>query len=310
MLKVTIYIVLEVSAIISVVFMLMAVRKPKELEIFINEACTNHRTNLFQPIPNSWHHFSRLWKIATLILAAIGFIFLFYGVAVQLLSWMPYDWRGEDDEWEAFSAANGVSGVLAILFIAYLCEVWGTALEFEKIRYYRKCMEGERDELRISKSTKVEIDSTTAGKLALASYRTVEFGQIEIELGELNTHLLQHYKKYDGSYFALITAHNPFLGRYNDTFNEMRQKRLSTEVGERWFYVEAQRIINDKDFIPELALLIFNISKDDALALGRKYQQYTIVYIDESGLAELLACFRHTQGKINTARQKRMSLDT
>lgn len=86
-----------------------------------------------QPLPR--YHPHRLWRIAFIALAIIGWGYIFYGIAIQLLSWMPYDWRTEDGEWLAQQIA------LIVAFVAFVAFCFFLARLVEHIQKHQKLEE-------------------------------------------------------------------------------------------------------------------------------------------------------------------------
>jgi len=89
---------------------------------------------------------------------------------------------------------------------------------------------------------------------------------------------------------ALITAYNPFGEQVLPSINQSNQEQLLTEIESRWNHLPAEGYDPSGQWTAEPSLLVIGISLDDALGLGRKYEQHAILYVDDSGHTNLYAC--------------------
>lgn len=79
--------------------------------------------------PPSWYIPSRLWRTAALVVGFAGATYGCYGLLVQLLFWMPRDWRTEDGVWMALRLATASCWLLALGVVVLLHRVWQQLLD-------------------------------------------------------------------------------------------------------------------------------------------------------------------------------------
>ncbi|MEM1319454.1 MAG: DUF3293 domain-containing protein [Bacteroidota bacterium] len=118
----------------------------------------------------------------------------------------------------------------------------------------------------------------------LAAYRNTTYRvftpdlaiRIGIDNDELNTFLFDN----NAFSWAFISAANPGSEeQLPASINQKRHQQLIQQVLEgRWRYCEAAGQPDSADWQPEPSLLILDISQQEALALGRAFQQKAIVF--------------------------------
>ena len=82
--------------------------------------------------------------------------------------------------------------------------------------------------------------------------------------------------------FAIITAWNPMNGKLPVEENKGRNNELEAVLKEQnLHYYPSIGICGDHS---EESFTVENISKDDAVSLGKRFGQHAIVYCDEEGL--------------------------
>jgi len=95
---------------------------------------------------------------------------------------------------------------------------------------------------------------------------------------------LPHNKKYLEKSFAIITAHNPYMKSTNtiaenNTVNKKLQKNL---LKNRYVFFSS---IGELSGHSEESFIVYSITLDEALEIGRKFQQESIVFNNEKVLA-------------------------
>lgn len=91
--------------------------------------------------------------------------------------------------------------------------------------------------------------------------------------------------------WAFITAWNPKSEALSPIENKQRNELLVEEVKKRSFiYFPGAGVPDDDNWSPEDSFLIVDISKEAAIALGKKYRQNAIVFGEVGGVAELVFC--------------------
>lgn len=115
-----------------------------------------------------------------------------------------------------------------------------------------------------------------------------------------NSRLVKRFQ--DESSFAIISAYRI---NYSEDENRQRQKRLKGEIRKLGFgfneFVSAWQ--EDGETSYERALLIPNIPFDEALKLGNIFDQYSIIYKDDSGCKEYVSSDKYGKS-IGTEIQK------
>ena len=112
---------------------------------------------------------------------------------------------------------------------------------------------------------------------------------LHIRINQHNTELDQFLKGHQ--YWAYITAWNPNSKALPAAENEQRNQALVKELAAKGFtYYPGKGVPNEGDWIPEASFLILDLSKNDALQIGRKYGQKAIVWGQVGSQAGLFFC--------------------
>ena len=77
---------------------------------------------------------------------------------------------------------------------------------------------------------------------------------------------------------ALLSAYNPRSEPTNDYKNRAANRELQKEIASKWPYYKAEGTGLGSTEKAEKSFLILGISRDEALYLGRKYEQHAIIY--------------------------------
>ncbi|MGI8597760.1 MAG: DUF3293 domain-containing protein [Chitinophagaceae bacterium] len=110
---------------------------------------------------------------------------------------------------------------------------------------------------------------------------------IVIRIGQHNAELESLLKQHTATSWAFITAYNPYSKELTDEENKKRHFEL-VHVVSSYTYFEGEGVGEDENWKPEKSLLILEISKDDAMKIGKQFGQNAIVFGKEGGVAELL----------------------
>jgi hypothetical protein len=113
---------------------------------------------------------------------------------------------------------------------------------------------------------------------------------IVIKIDKKSPALDELLRKHQVNEWAYITAWNPFAKVLSDEENDRRQLELK-ELLKDFICFEGEGVGTDPAWKPERSLLVLGIPKNEAMQIGKKFEQYAIVYgrIDEA--AELIALF-------------------
>lgn len=93
------------------------------------------------------------------------------------------------------------------------------------------------------------------------------------------------------STWAYVTASNPGSRQLSDEDNSARLRELEADVvtlGVRAYPGEG--VPDDGRWPPESSLLILGIAREDAVRLGRRYDQVAVVCGELGGVAKLVLC--------------------
>jgi hypothetical protein len=90
---------------------------------------------------------------------------------------------------------------------------------------------------------------------------------------------------------AFITACNPRSRKVSDADNAERMTELESVLRNRGYdYYEGLGVPDNDDWDPEPSYLVVDVSKDEAVELGRKFGQNAVVYCHADGRPTLLDC--------------------
>jgi hypothetical protein len=88
---------------------------------------------------------------------------------------------------------------------------------------------------------------------------------------------------------AFITAWNPFSKSLSVGTNEYRDRELKRYLNVHGFaFVEGEGRGTTEEWPPESSVLAFGISRTRACAIGRRYQQNAVVFVQRGRPAELV----------------------
>jgi hypothetical protein len=89
---------------------------------------------------------------------------------------------------------------------------------------------------------------------------------------------------------AFLTAYNPYSELSDEAINRSYQDQLIAEVTDRWKVLFGEGVDPQGRWRAEPSVLVLGISREEAIALGKKYRQNAILVADEEGSTMLLAC--------------------
>jgi len=110
----------------------------------------------------------------------------------------------------------------------------------------------------------------------------------EIKIGYKNEAFEKWLEKGRFKTFAFITASNPRSKLASDKENSLKNRKLKIELEKVSLVVlPGFGATEDGDWPTEESFWVFDISPDDAVRLGKKYEQNAIVWWEKGGLPEL-----------------------
>ena len=101
--------------------------------------------------------------------------------------------------------------------------------------------------------------------------------KIEIFIGQENEELQTFLKENEIKSWCFITAWNPYSRALSKDENEELNSQLKNDLKPYKIY-SAQGKDSIGNWPPELSFFVANIDENDAIALGKKYQQNAFVY--------------------------------
>jgi len=104
---------------------------------------------------------------------------------------------------------------------------------------------------------------------------------IEIRIGEHNSKLNELLMEHGQVNWAFITAYNPYSHILSGEENKERHSQLINAV-RTYTYFEGEGIGEDPSWQPEKSLLIIGITEENAISIGRKFEQNAIVIGSEN----------------------------
>ena len=115
--------------------------------------------------------------------------------------------------------------------------------------------------------------------------------ELAIKIGEFN-HALNVFLFDNNSFtWAFISASNPFSSMLSEKENSQRHESLTQKAkSKKWRFCEGFGIPSDESWKAEKSLLILDISKKEAIGLGKEYDQNAIVFGRLNQTPELVFC--------------------
>ena len=108
-----------------------------------------------------------------------------------------------------------------------------------------------------------------------------------IQIGVTNDSLNELVIQHNATEWAYITAYNPYSRILTDIENQSRHLELK-ELTRSYLTYEGHGVGTDAAWEPELSLLILGINKEEAIVLGKRFEQNAIVYGKINNVPELL----------------------
>ena len=108
-----------------------------------------------------------------------------------------------------------------------------------------------------------------------------------IKIGQINPALDRLLDDYNATVWAYITPWNPYCTPLSEQENMDRLLKLKRKL-EDYTVLEGCAKSSDISFQPERCYLITGISREDAEALGKEFQQYAIITGKKGNPAELI----------------------
>jgi hypothetical protein len=131
----------------------------------------------------------------------------------------------------------------------------------------------------------------------LEAYKRTEFivdlpdRQTVIWHGKRNDVIEQILSEHTAKTGAFITAHNPRSQRLSDGENYERHRLLIADVEKQGFtYLTGRGVGEDHSWPTEESVFVIGATRDQATALGTKYGQLAIVWVELGRAPEVVLC--------------------
>jgi hypothetical protein len=111
--------------------------------------------------------------------------------------------------------------------------------------------------------------------------------QIALQVGKANEALIELLQKKKAATWAIITAVNPGSVILDEADNQDRMKGLRKEVSP-FLFLAGRALDPEGQWPAEENLLVLGIGKEEAIRLGRKWQQNAILFGRKEGKGELV----------------------
>jgi hypothetical protein len=136
----------------------------------------------------------------------------------------------------------------------------------------------------------LNIDQQTLQAYLNTTY-TTEKPELFIKIGENNMPLNVFLFDNNSFVWAFVSASNPYSAILPEDENELRHKDLMEEVkAMKYRFCQGKGIPSDESWKAEKSLLILDITKKEAIKLGKKYNQNAIVAGRINQAPELIFC--------------------
>ena len=122
------------------------------------------------------------------------------------------------------------------------------------------------------------------------AYNTTEYriysSELVIKIGIANQELDNLLISANAKTWAFITAFNPFSKSLSKEENLKRHKELKDKIASYKFF-EGEGVGEDKTWEPDLSYLVVGISHEDAIKIGKFFEQNAIVIGNFNGVPQL-----------------------
>jgi hypothetical protein len=108
-----------------------------------------------------------------------------------------------------------------------------------------------------------------------------------LQVGKANEALIELLQKKKAATWAIITAVNPGSVILDEADNQDRMKGLRKEVSP-FLFLAGRALDPEGQWPAEENLLVLGIGKEEAIRLGRKWQQNAILFGRKEGKGELV----------------------
>ena len=124
------------------------------------------------------------------------------------------------------------------------------------------------------------------------TYRVyLTLGEIDIRIGVMNPLLQELLLSNHVASWAFITAYNPYSVMQNADVNTFLNTQLERYLLEKQYvFFKGIGVGDDDSWEPEASFMVLNIRKEDAIKLGKQFEQNAIVAGVIGNSPELIDC--------------------
>jgi hypothetical protein len=137
----------------------------------------------------------------------------------------------------------------------------------------------------------MSIPEKLVGAYLDTEYRVfTEKGNITVTAGGRFHELIGLHDSFNVVSSAFITAYNPFSQPTEEKVNLINQERLIAEVSSCWEFLLGEGADPSGKWPAEPSILVLGIKLEEALSIGRRYQQHAILFTGIEGDTYLYDC--------------------
>ena len=126
------------------------------------------------------------------------------------------------------------------------------------------------------------------------NYYIHHINKITVNIGKKNQQLINLFKDDKITSASIITACNPFSKIMTEEQNLIAQLKLKKLIEDNNLsFMDAMGQDAKLEWPGEASYFIENITKIEAIKMGKEFNQNAIVWIDENIIPELLFCFEN-----------------
>ena len=122
-----------------------------------------------------------------------------------------------------------------------------------------------------------------------AEYRVPDRPELLLRIGEANPALLAAHQQHGVSSSLFLTAWNPYSQSLQPSENHLRQQQLVAQLDARGLTYWLGVGVDPQGKWPgEDSLLIFGVTREEAIALGHQFEQNAVVWSGRDAVPQLV----------------------
>ena len=140
---------------------------------------------------------------------------------------------------------------------------------------------------QIGEKYKSEVSENIIDAYLATNFHVYAGDEFVLNIGQFSRSLHALHEAHDCDTSAIVTGWNPLGVPLSDAENQKQNEKLKEIAQERYSIFEAAGVDPKQEWPAEASFLILDISRDDAMELGKRFQQNAIVFNWE-GVPELI----------------------